>query len=217
MWDIIPLKECNLTIKSNLTSGTATFRLGQDTLGNLREEAEQKRTSLNTLVSQVLQSHTEYHTLAARAGLISVSKSLLITIMESMDPQEVTRLSQYIAKNELKDTILLMKRSYNKESIVDFIESWARASGFPYRHHRTKKGTLDGNDEDNNPRGYHGAHDNNHTPSSNMEEIEHSFLIQHDMGEKWSTYFIELFGFAFEQLGIKIDGEHTANTISIKI
>ena len=205
-----------MTIKSNLTSGTATFRLGQGTLGNLREEAEQKRTSLNTLVSQVLQSHTEYHTLAARAGMISVSKSLLITIMESMDPQQVTTLSQYIAKNELKDTILLMKRSYTKESIVDYIESWARASGFPYRHHRMKN-TLDGNDEDNNHKGYYGAHDNNRTPSSNMEEIEHSFVIQHDMGEKWSQYFTELYRFAFEQLGIKMDSEHTANTISIKV
>ena len=206
-----------MTIKSNLTSGTATFRLGQGILADLREEAQQKRTSLNTLVSQVLQSHTEYHTLAARAGMISVSKSLLITIIESMDPQEVTALSQYIAKNELKDTILLMKRSYNKESIVDFIESWARASGFPYRHHRTRNNTLDGNDEDNNHKGYHGAHDNNHTPSSNMEEIGHSFVIQHDMGEKWSRYFTELFRFAFEQLGIKMDSEHTANTISIKV
>jgi hypothetical protein len=50
-----------------------------------------------------------------------------------------------------------------------------------------------------------------------MGEIVHSFVIQHDMGEKWSQYFIELYRFAFEQLGIKIDSEHTANTISFKV
>ena len=191
-----------MTNKASLTSGTATFRLGPDTLGELKEEAEQKRTSLNTLVSQVLQSHTEYHTLAAKAGMVSVSKSLLIAIMKSMDPKGVTTLSEYIAKNELKDTILLMKRSYDKESIVDFIESWARASGFPYRH---------------DCKGYNDAHSYNHPPSANMEEIMHSFLIQHDMGEKWSQYFTELYRFAFEQLGIKIEGEHTHNTISFKV
>ena len=116
-------------------SGTGTFRLNKDLLDGLKEEAEQKRTSLNTLVSQVLQSHAEYYTFASKGGLISMPKTLLVRVMDKLSEQEVIQLSEHIAKNELKDTILLMKNNYTADSIMDFIESWTRAGGFPYRHH----------------------------------------------------------------------------------
>jgi hypothetical protein len=42
-------------------------------------------------------------------------------------------------------------------------------------------------------------------------------VMQHDMGERWSLYFVELFRFAFEQTGNKIDFQHTPNTISFQV
>lgn len=86
--------------KLNPSSGTATFRLGNGVLNELHQEAEQKRTSLNTLVSQVLQSHTEYHTFAARAGMVSLPKSLLISLIDLVGPsqqqdQEKKKKNQY--------------------------------------------------------------------------------------------------------------------------
>ena len=174
------------------SSGTGTFRLNKDLLDGLKEEAEQKRTSLNTLVSQVLQAHAEYHTFASKGGMISMPKTLLVRVMDKLTDQEVIQLSEHIAKNELKDTILLMKNSYTPDSIMDFVESWTRAAGFPYRHH------LDNIDD-------------------GKSASKHSFVMQHDMGERWSLYFVELFRFAFEQLGKKINFQHTSNTISFEV
>ena len=237
--------------KLNPTSGTATFRLGSGVLDELHQEAEQKRTSLNTLVSQVLQSHTEYHTFAARAGMVSVPKSLLISLIDSVrtsqqqdqeknEEESISRLSkQHIARNEFKDTVLLMKGSYTAESVIDFIESWARANGFPYRHYTNNYRNMPDKSEDNysedvNVVRQKGSSNNNNynffkgnsnddsydlsiTNDNKIKAARHSFVIQHDMGERWSLYFVELFKFAFEQLGIKVNSAYTANTISLEM
>jgi hypothetical protein len=177
--------------ESSSRSGTGTFRLDVELLDGLKEEADQKRTSLNTLVSQILRSHAEYHTFAAKGGMISMPKTLLMRIMDRLSEQEVIALSQHIAKNDLKDTILLMKGTFTADSLMDFIEAWSRVGGYPYRHHV----------EDN---------------SDGRSKRKHTYVMQHDMGERWSLYFLELFKFAFEQCGVGLNFQHTANTISFE-
>jgi hypothetical protein len=188
----VATKTKSLGKSSSPSSGTGTFRLDSQLLDALKEEAEQKRTSLNTLVTQILMAHAEYHTFASKGGMISMQKTLLIKLMEKLDPNEVIELSEHIATNELKDTIMLMKSKYTPGAIMDYIESWARAGGYPYRHH------VQNNDD-------------------GKSKVKHSFVMQHDMGERWSLYFVELFKFAFEQTGHKIDFQHTANTTSFEV
>jgi hypothetical protein len=76
--------------------------------------------------------------------------------MEGLGDQEVQDLSRYIAKNEIKDMTLLLRKEYTLSSFLDTIESWLRVSGFPYRH-----------DED-----------------SNTDNCIQTFVIQHDMGKR---------------------------------
>jgi hypothetical protein len=176
---------------SRSSSGTGTFRLEMQLLDSLREEADHMRTSLNTLVSQILRSHTEYHTYAAKGGMISMPRSLLVTMMAKLDHQEVIKLSEYVAKNELKDTVMIMQGGYTPEAVMRFIESWARTGGFAFRHH-----VHEGDDK---------------------SKTKHSFMMQHDMGDRWSLYFIELFKFAFEQTGTRISFEQSANTLAFDV
>lgn len=178
--------------QSSGSTGTGTFRLNNELLDGLKEEAKQKRTSLNTLVSQVLRSHSEYHTFAANSGMISMPKTLLIRLIDNLSEEEVIRLSEYIARNELKDTIILMKSIYSADTVMDFIEGWTRVGGFPFRHHVE--------DVDNG-----------------KSKKKHSFVVQHDMGARWSLYLVELFRFAFEQTGLKMDFQHTTNTVSFEV
>jgi hypothetical protein len=174
------------------SSGTGTFRLDNRLLDALKEEAEQKRTSLNTLVMQILMAHAEYHTFASKGGMISMQKTLLMKLMDKLEPQDVIKLSEHVAKNELKDTIMLMKSQYTADAVMNFIESWARVGGYPYRHHVEER-------------------------DDGKSKVKHSFVMQHDMGERWSLYFVELFRFAFEQTGTKIDFQHTANTTAFEV
>jgi hypothetical protein len=171
------------------TSGSVTLRFDNEILNQLRNESNQKRISLNTLASQIFQSHVEYDTYASKAGMISFPKSLLIRLMEGLGEQEVEELSKYIAKNEIKDMTLLLRKDYSLSSFLDTIESWLRVSGFPYRR---DGGSID-----------------------NQVQI---FVIQHDMGKRWSTYFEKLFKYVFEDLKVrKYSFDSTDNSITFKI
>src|ERR1051325_12028831 len=174
---------------SKTSSGNVTLRFANKILDQLRNEADQKRISLNTLASQIFQSHVEYDTYAAKAGMISFPKALLVRLMEGLGEQEVEELSKYIAKNEIKDMTLLLRKEYTLSSFLDTIESWLRVSGFPYRR---DGGSID-----------------------NQVQI---FVIQHDMGKRWSTYFEKLFKYVFEDLKVrKYSFNSTDNSITFKI
>jgi len=167
-------------------SGSVTLRFDADMLEALRKESDHKRISLNTLATQVFRTHTEYGSFAAKAGMVSFHKSLLIRMMDRLSEDEIMKLSEYIAKNEMKDTVLLMKKRYTAKAFIDFIESWARVSGFEYRHDVT---------------------DNNH-----------SFVIQHDMGKRWSIYIASVFKHVFTDIGAKwADFHSTDNTVTFNV
>jgi hypothetical protein len=179
-----------LNSKKRPSSGSVTLRFDNEILNQLRNESNQKRISLNTLASQIFQSHVEYDTYASNAGMVSFPKSLLIKLMEGLGEQEVEDLSKHIAKNEIKDMTLLFKKEYTLSSFLDTIESWLRVSGFPYR--RDEDITTD-----------------NHT---------HTFVIQHDMGKRWSTYFDRLFKYVFEDLTLRTYSfDNTDNSVTFKI
>ena len=190
-WLIIPNSMQALSTKKKISSGSVTLRFDNEILNQLRNEADQKRISLNTLASQIFQSHVEYDTYAAKAGMISFPKSLLIRLMEGLDEQEVEDISKYIAKNEIKDMTLLLRKEYTLSSFLDTIESWLRVSGFPYRR-----------DQD----------------SSIDDRTQTIFVIQHDMGKRWSVYFEKLFRYVFEDLKVrKYSFDNTNNSVTFKI
>ena len=54
-----------LTSRTKPSSGSVTFRFDNETLNQLRNEGNEKRISLNTLASQIFQSHVEYDTYAS--------------------------------------------------------------------------------------------------------------------------------------------------------
>ena len=178
-----------LSSKKKPSSGSVTLRFDNEILNQLRNESNQKRISLNTLASQIFQSHVEYDTYASKAGMVSIPKSLLIKLMGGLSEQELEGLSKHIAKNEIKDMTLLLRKEYTLSSFLDTIESWLRVSGFPYRR-----------DEDIT---------DNHT---------HTFVIQHDMGKRWSMYFDRLFKYVFEDLKLrKYSFDNTDNSVTFKI
>jgi hypothetical protein len=124
----------NRLAKESIPSGNVTLRFEGQILESLRKEAEQKRISLNTLASQIFKTHAEFSGAAAKAGMVSFPKSLLVRLMNNLSEDEVKQLSEEIAKNEMKDMLLMIKRSYSIEAFVDLIESWIRVSGFSYTH-----------------------------------------------------------------------------------
>ena len=59
---------------------------------------------------------------------------MLINLINRLPEKEISSIGEYIAKNETKDFVLLLRNEYNIESALDVIETWIKISGHPYRH-----------------------------------------------------------------------------------
>jgi hypothetical protein len=152
------------------SSDSVTLRFKTDVLSKLKHEAAQKRISLNTLSAQILESHVEYGSYASTSGMVSFPKTLLVRMMDGLSDTEVEKLSEHIAKNEIKDLTLLLRGEHNLSSFLKTIESWLRVSNFQYSYYVSD------------------------------DDRSHRFVIQHEMGRRWSLYFERLFKYVFSGL-----------------
>ena len=169
---------------------SVTFRISTKALKSLRNEAEQKDISTNTLVNQIINEHLSWHSNAAKAGFIAVRRPFVTKVINNLSEQEIISLAEYVAKSANKDAILLIKKEYTMKSALAFWESWIKISGYPYRHEETNNG-----------------------------HVRHYYVIQHDMGKKWSIYLANLYQFLFDELGQskKIEFDKTENTLAFEI
>ena len=53
--------------------------------------------------------------------------------------EHISSISKKISANETKDFVLLLRSEYNIDSFLSVLESWIRASGYPFRHENTDK------------------------------------------------------------------------------
>src|ERR687898_403082 len=121
-------------VKQQHQSESITFRLDNTILNKLHREAEQKDISVNTLVSHIIRRHIDWHSNAAKAGFVTVRRGLLSNLINRLTEKEIASTAEYMAKNETKDFVLLLRNEYNIESALDVIETWIKISGYPYRH-----------------------------------------------------------------------------------
>ncbi|MDP9289170.1 MAG: hypothetical protein M3P08_13370 [Thermoproteota archaeon] len=103
-------------------------------IDKLRNEAIHKDITVNTLVSQIIKCHIDWHSNASKAGFISVRRGFLIKLMEKLSEQDISDISKNMAKNETKSFVLLLRNKYDIGSSVDVIDNWIKISGYSYRH-----------------------------------------------------------------------------------
>jgi hypothetical protein len=173
-------------------SESISFRLTRNILYKLRQEAKQKEISVDTLMTQIAKRHTDWYVNAGQIGFISVRKSLIMKLLDEIgEDEKIKEIAREVAKGS-SDFLLLIKKQYNIsiESALDFIESWIKESGYPYLH-----------------------------DISGVDQNIHHFVIQHDMGLKWSLYLSEIYRDLFEEL-FSITGVHfdmTDNTVGFTL
>jgi predicted transcriptional regulator len=132
-----------------------------------------------------------YFNAATKAGFIPVRRCFLTNVINKLSEQEIISLAEYVAKNIDENTVLFLKEEYDIKSTLDFLAIWIKLSGYPYRHEET----------------------------NNNGQKMHSYVIQHDLGMKWSIYLANLYQFLFDELGQKkkIEFDKTENTLAFTI
>ena len=172
-------------------SECTTFRFDSETLKSLREEAKQKDISTNTLLNQIVKEHLKWHANASNAGFIAVTRLLITNLISHLSEQQIISIAENVAKNTNKDSILLIEKEYTMKSALDFIETWIRISGYKYRHEEINNG-----------------------------QNKHLYVIQHDMGMKWSIYLANLYQSLFDEVRKDrkiIEFEKTENTLAFTV
>ncbi len=155
---------CALSTSENaLSRGSSeniSFRLHKDQLYQLWQEAKEKRISLNTLASQIVDSYVNFTSRASKAGAIPVSRLALEVLLEGYTEDQIKAMAERIVNMSGEDSTLMLQGRYDFEALLQSFESWLKAADFPYRHMRT----------------------------TNMHRLRHSFIVQHDMGRKYSVF-----------------------------
>src|SRR2546430_5914912 len=123
--------------KSNqrITTDTVSFRIDSNLGANLEEEAKKNRTSLNTLVSQILFRYTDWWRYAGRLGLIPVSKDLLRDVFKSLDKPELEELGKRFAETSGREHVLYLFQQLSLGTVLQFLDLWS--SHFDAYEHRS--------------------------------------------------------------------------------
>ena len=110
---------------------------------------------------------------------------------EIRDNEKIKEIAREVAR-ESSDSLHFLKEQYNVsvESALDFIEVWIKEAGYPYVH-----------------------------DISDVDRSIHHFVIQQDMGLKWSLYLSEILRNLFEELFnlTKIHFEITDNIVAFTL
>ena len=148
-----------VTSKKSKKSSTISFRIDEDYLKELREEAQEKKVSLNTLAHQIFGEYIEWQRYVERFGIVSMSKDAFKYILDSLDDKQVIKLATTIGQKAPKEFILFKWKNLDSENTVNFIKMYFGHCGY-------------------------GRYDY----SKDIENSNYTFSIHHDFGRKGSLF-----------------------------
>jgi hypothetical protein len=119
-------------VKGKKTTRTASFRIDDSLLDALIADSTSKQVSLNTLVNQVLRDYIDWYANAPKVGYMIVRKSLMSTMLEKFNEDQVKQLARITAKQS-REINLLFASEYNIDTALKIIEYKMRMSGYVYR------------------------------------------------------------------------------------
>jgi hypothetical protein len=119
---------------SDKSNESITIRLDRSILRTLKVEASQKQITPNTLITQVLKQHINWHSHASEAGFIAARRNLILKLLEKVSEEDLMIISEHIAKTETKDFVRMLRNEYSITSALNALETWMTICGYPYRH-----------------------------------------------------------------------------------
>jgi hypothetical protein len=120
--------------KPKSESESITFRVERNVLDKLRAEAERKMESVNILGNQIFKEYVYWHSPAAEAGMMYMSKKNLVRIMDKLTQEQINQIVDEHLKDEFVGQVQMITGEYNITSFLRSLESWMSSSGIHYRH-----------------------------------------------------------------------------------
>ena len=99
---------------------TLTFRLDENVVNRLEDEASIRQISLNALTNQVLLRFIEWGRYEQKTKMVPVSMSILNELLGRITREEIENIAKTVGKNTAEEITLFVKKSMNVESFVSW-------------------------------------------------------------------------------------------------
>jgi hypothetical protein len=119
---------------------TMTFRIDENIVTKLRDEADNREISLNTLVNQILKRFVEWDLFEPKLGLIPMAKPLVVELFENMSEDEMADMARRVGANTVRDIALFMKHKMDLESFLNWFETRMKALFVEVSHRKAEDG-----------------------------------------------------------------------------
>ena len=175
-----------LIAKKRRTIGRS-FRIKEEWLNTLTQEAKREGISPNALLNRILEDYSTYHRHFPRYGGISITKTTFSTIIEKYPKEDLEKLVNKSVLIITKDFLPALGRSFNYDNVIFFISEILGKYGnwFKYEHHQ-----------------------------KNDKEVFH---LRHTFGDNMSTYISKMLSKLFEALNKEVKVDTFAGSITIEV
>jgi hypothetical protein len=112
------------------TSVVGHFRVWKDVYDSLEDEARTRRVSLNTLVNQVLSTHTRDDLLWEEMGYVKLTKNAFRAFLSRIPDDELEELGLALSKDTPSAMMLARKGEVNLDAVLDYLRFRSRAGWF---------------------------------------------------------------------------------------
>ena len=166
-----------------------SFRLDEQALGTLNEEAAKRKISPNSLLNQILLDYCVFYRYLKDIPTITMTQDLFASIIGDCPEENVRLYGKQSGSMIAKDVLGVVGLDFNRENLVFYLEEILSryANGFIYSHHVNDSG-------------------------------KDVFHLRHSMGEKWSIFLSEEISTLIECCsGEKVKTELTKNTVTIEV
>ena len=123
----------NLRQKAGSGSESITLRFDKTTLNELRNEAEHKLESVNTLINQIVKAYTIWHKPAASTGLIYINKYLYRDLLTSISDEQIKEVANKFVRLYFIDMIEMFDNTVSAAVYIEILLKWIEVSEFKYR------------------------------------------------------------------------------------
>jgi hypothetical protein len=99
-----------------------SFRLEEDALVELRELAKERKVSLNSMVSQILEHYLTVGVYDRTFGFFSISYDVLKLSLADLTDDEIQKIADSAAAKIHKQILMYLYGKINKDTIVDYLD-----------------------------------------------------------------------------------------------
>jgi hypothetical protein len=103
-----------------------SFRLDENDLGQLRDVARTRRLSLNSLVSQVIDSYLRLWLFEDSFGFFAIGKDMLLQVLAKLSDRQIEEIAKKTGVPVHKDIMMYLYGRINEKTVQDYLNIFGK-------------------------------------------------------------------------------------------